>query len=119
VTNTERTRTGWETIDDDQCRRATTVMEMVGRRWSGAILLAIGRGANRFSEIAATIEGLSDRMLALRLKELEQSGLVDRTVEPTVPVSVRYHLSPRGRDLLASLQPIARYANRWEPEPGR
>jgi DNA-binding HxlR family transcriptional regulator len=117
VTNTERTTTGWETVDDEQCRRATTVMELVGRRWSGAILLAMGRGASRFSEVAATVEGLSDRMLALRLKELEHAGLLDRTVEPTVPVTVRYRLSPRGRDLLAALQPLASYAGRWEPDP--
>jgi DNA-binding HxlR family transcriptional regulator len=109
--------TGWETVDDEQCRRATTIVELVGRKWSSGILLAVGRGASRFTEIVATVQGLSDRMLALRLKELEHAGLIDRTVEPTVPVTVRYRLSPRGRDLLASLQPLAQYGQRWEPQP--
>ena len=106
--------TGWETVDDEQCRRATSIVELVGRRWSSGILLALGRGASRFSEIVVTVEGLSDRMLAVRLKELEHAGLIDRIVEPTTPVTVRYRLSPRGSDLLASLQPLQEYGQRWE-----
>ena len=78
-------------------------------------MLAIARGTERFGEIAASVEGLSDRMLSLRLRELEGAGLVDRIVRPTTPVSVLYRLTPRGRDLLSSLQPIAGYAHRWEP----
>jgi DNA-binding HxlR family transcriptional regulator len=53
-------------------------------------------------------------MLALRLRELEQAGLVDRVIVPTMPVSIRYQLTPQGRDLLTSLQPIAGYAHRWK-----
>jgi DNA-binding HxlR family transcriptional regulator len=105
--------TGWEQIDDERCRRATDVLEFVGRRWSGAILLGLARGASRFSELVAVVDGLSDRMLALRLKELEHAGLVDRLVEPTTPVSVRYRLTPRGRDLLAAMQPLQEYGRRW------
>lgn len=105
---------GWETIDDDECRRATGVVELVGRRWSSAILLALARGAGRFGEVLALVDGLSDRMLAVRLKELEHAGLVDRTVEPTTPVTVRYTLTARGRDLMAALQPLVRYGQRWE-----
>lgn len=111
-----RLLTGWETVDDDQCRRATSIVELVGRRWSSGILLALGRGATRFSEIVATVDGLSDRMLSVRLKELEHAGLIDRTVETTMPVSVRYRLSSRGRDLLAALNPLQQYAQRWEPD---
>ena len=117
MADTNRTLTGWETVDDDQCRRATSIVELVGRRWSSGIMLAMSRGATRFSEIVLTVEGLSDRMLAVRLRELEHAGLVDRVVEPTVPVSVRYRLSARGRDLLASLQPLQDYGRRWEPHP--
>lgn len=105
---------GWELINDDECRRATAIVERVGRRWNSAILLALARGATRFSEIIARVDGLSDRMLAARLRELEQTGLVDRIVEPTTPVSVRYRLTERGQELLASLQPLVRYGLRWE-----
>jgi DNA-binding HxlR family transcriptional regulator len=107
-------RDDWELINDDECRRASAIVERVGRRWNSAILLALARGATRFSEIIARVDGLSDRMLAARLKELEQMGLVDRIVEPTTPVSVRYRLTERGRELLASLQPLVRYGLRWE-----
>ena len=115
MTEASRTLTGWETVDDEQCRRATSIVELVGRRWSSGILLALSRGATRFSEIVATVDGLSDRMLSVRLKELEHGGLIDRVVEPTTPVTVRYRLSARGRDLLASLQPLQEYGQRWEP----
>jgi DNA-binding HxlR family transcriptional regulator len=107
----------WELIDDDECRRATAIVERVGRRWNSGILLALARGASRFTEILARVDGLSDRMLAARLKELEQMGLIDRIVEPTTPVSVRYRLTARGRDLLAAIQPLVDYGQRWESTP--
>lgn len=106
--------TGWDLIDDDQCRRATGVVELVGRRWSSAILFALARGASRFGEILGMVIGLSDRLLAVRLKELERAGLVVRIVEPTTPVTVRYRLTARGDELMAALQPLVRYGQRWE-----
>jgi len=117
VTSGQGRASGWELIDDDECRRATAIVERVGRRWNSGILLALARGATRFSEIAASVDGLSDRMLAARLRELEQMGLVDRIVEPTSPVSVRYRLTARGQDLLAALQPLVAYGQRWEQAP--
>lgn len=114
MTIEQETATGWELIDDEECRRASGVVELVGRRWSSAILLALARGATRFGEVLALVVGLSDRMLAVRLKELERAGLVDRIVEPTTPVTVRYRLTARGRDLMASLRPLVRYGQRWE-----
>lgn len=92
------------------------MLEIVGRRWSSAILLAIARGAERFSDVTASVRDLSARMLAVRLRELEHGGLIDRVIIPTMPVSVRYQLTDQGRDLLASLQPIAGYAHRWTPD---
>jgi DNA-binding HxlR family transcriptional regulator len=79
--------------------------------------MAIHLGSNRFSEILNRVDGLSDRMLAQRLKELEASELVSRTVVPTVPVQVRYELTERGTDLMRSLQPLVSWGQRWEPEP--
>jgi len=105
--------TEWQRIDDQQCREAAGVLEIVGKRWSSAILLALARGAERFSDITASVHDLSARMLAVRLRELEQARLVDRVIVPTMPVSIRYRLTPQGRDLLASLQPIAGYSHRW------
>ncbi|NDK30838.1 helix-turn-helix transcriptional regulator [Nesterenkonia sp. Hz 6-5] len=90
-------------------------MEIVGKRWSSGILLALGLGAERFTEIEHRVEGLSGRMLNVRLRELEAAGLLERHVEPTVPVTIRYKLSERGMELLKSMQPMAQYARRWEP----
>ena len=92
----------WEHIDDDQCHLFQASVELIGRRWSSAILLAVARGACRFSEIHASVPGLSDRMLAQRLRELETAGLVRREVTPTMPVQVTYHLTPSGAELMAS-----------------
>ena len=78
MTDSNRTLTGWETVDDEQCRRATSIVELVGRRWSSGIMLALSRGATRFSEIVSTVDGLSDRMASVRLKELEHGGLIER-----------------------------------------
>jgi DNA-binding HxlR family transcriptional regulator len=116
VTDKQAARVSWEQIDDEECRRAADVIEFVGRRWSSGILLAVARGAERFREIAVSVTGLSDRMLALRLKELEREGLLTRIVEPTTPVSIRYRLTPRGRELMALLHPLVTHAQRW-PTP--
>ena len=89
-------------------------MEVVGQRWSPSILLALARGVERFTDITATVAGISARMLTVRLKQLETAQLVERMVFPTTPVSVRYRLTPRGVDLVTALQPIAGYVQRWE-----
>ena len=100
-----------ELIDDDACRRVNGVMELVGQRWASGILLALGRGATRFTQIIAVVDGLSDRMLAKRLKELQHAGLVERTIVPTTPVPVRYTRTGRGRSLLVAMQPLMRWTH--------
>jgi DNA-binding HxlR family transcriptional regulator len=94
-------------IDGAACDGFRPTLEIVGKRWTGAILLAIAMGAHRFGEMLHTVGGLSDRLLSQRLKELEGHGLVIRTVVPTTPVQIRYTLSEPGRNLLALLKPLA------------
>ncbi|MDO9395893.1 MAG: winged helix-turn-helix transcriptional regulator [Herbiconiux sp.] len=106
-------KTSWHHIDDAECRRFQSSVELVGKRWSSGILLAIAQGAHRFSEILAVVTGLSDRLLAQRLKELEASGLLERSVLATTPVQVRYELTPAGSELMASLQPLVTWGRRW------
>ena len=100
-------------VDDELCRRFQTSVELIGKRWSGGILMAIRQGAERFSEIVVTVAGLSDRLLAQRLRELEASDLIERVVVPTTPVQVRYRLTERGIDLMDSLQPLVMWDRRW------
>jgi DNA-binding HxlR family transcriptional regulator len=109
--------TTWSRISDEQCGAFTNAVELVGRRWSGGILLAIARDAHRFSDIRASVIGLSDRMLAQRLRELESAELVERSVLPSTPVQVRYDLTPRGRELMKALQPLVAWAHEWEVQP--
>lgn len=99
-------------IDDDECRLFREAAELAGRKWTAAILLSLARGADRFSEIHASIDGISDRLLAARLRELEAQGLVTRTVVPSTPVQIRYGLTPSGSELITILQPLVHWAKR-------
>jgi len=110
---TDLTVTPLRHINDDECSRFQWAIELIGKRWSSGILLAVWQGASRFSEIVARVDGLSDRMLAQRAKELESSGLLTREVIPTTPVQIRYELTERGEDLLRSLQPMVEWEQRW------
>jgi DNA-binding HxlR family transcriptional regulator len=103
---------GYEQIDDELCRGFQEHLEVVGRRWNSAILLAGMRGATRFSEYRAMIAGISDRLLTQRLKELEAEGFIERSVIPTTPVGIRYELTADGRELMALLQPLTRWNHR-------
>ncbi|NII70528.1 winged helix-turn-helix transcriptional regulator [Microbacterium ulmi] len=96
-------------LDEAACRGFQHAIDLIGRRWSGAIMLAISRGAERFGEILHLVDGLSDRLLSQRLKELEAQGLVVRTIVPTRPAHARYTLSDRGVGLMAAMQPLVRW----------
>ncbi|MER7683043.1 helix-turn-helix domain-containing protein [Streptomyces sp. NPDC096934] len=99
-----------EAIHDNTCPRFESTLELVGRRWTGSVLQAAGRGARRFTEYRGMIEGISDRLLSQRLKELEAAGLIERTVVPTTPVQIRYRLAADGEALVAALMPLARWS---------
>ena len=88
-------------------------VELIGRRWTGAIVRALLGGADRFSDVAAAIPGLSDRLLSERLKELEAEGVVVRTVIPEIPVRIQYHLSQKGRDLATVVDALSTWAHEW------
>ncbi len=88
-------------------------VELVGRRWTGAILRVLMDGPLRFSEIAQAVPELSDRLLSERMKQLEARGIVSRRVLPGPPVRVEYSLSRMGRELQPALSELERWANRW------
>src|SRR5246127_5208278 len=74
-------------------------VELVGRRWTGAILRVLMEGTLRFSEIAQAVPELSDRLLSERMKELERRGMVQRRVISGPPLRVEYSLSEMGHEL--------------------
>ncbi len=88
-------------------------IELIGKRWTGAILRAMLSGATRFSDVTAAVPGLSDRLLSERLKELEAEGIVTRTVIPTTPVKIEYRLTPKGRALNDVIASVSEWAATW------
>ena len=112
-----RTLPNGEPISDDACRQATSIVEIATKRWTGAVLLALGRGATRFSQVESLVVGISARLLSARLRELEQHHLVERVVTPTMPVSVHYYLTPRGRTVLESLNNLAVHDHQGQNQP--
>jgi DNA-binding HxlR family transcriptional regulator len=91
-------------------------VELVGRRWTGAILRVLMERPMRFSEVVQAVPDLSDRLLSERMKELEARGIVQRTVHPGPPVRVEYSLSEMGRELGPALTQIQDWAQRWLAE---
>src|SRR6266571_1376573 len=82
-------------------------VELIGRRWTGAILRAMLVGISRFSDFTEAIPGLSDRMLSERLKELEAEGVVQRCVTPDTPVRIEYRLTDKGRALVSVVEAVS------------
>jgi DNA-binding HxlR family transcriptional regulator len=95
------------------CPMYHEAVELVGRRWTGAILRVLMDGPLRFSEVAQSIPELSDRLLSERMKELEARGLVKRTVISGPPLQVRYELSEMGQELEPALVELQSWARRW------
>jgi DNA-binding HxlR family transcriptional regulator len=96
------------------CPRLHETVELVGKRWSGAIIYVLLQGGTmRFSEIGHAVPQLSDRLLSERLKELEARGIVERRVLDGAPVKVEYELTERGRDLRDALAQLKAWGDRW------
>ncbi len=99
------------------CPRYHRAVELVGRRWTGAIIRVLLSGPVRFNTLRDAIPDLSDKMLAERLRELETEDVVVRRVIPSTPVRVEYELTDKGRALEPIVAGLARWAERWvEPE---
>src|ERR1700693_2840606 len=95
------------------CPRFHRAVELIGRRWTGAIVRVLIGGPQRFNELMSTVPGLSDRLLSERLRELEAEGLVRREVAPGPPVCVTYHLTESGQNLEPVIESLGKWAERW------
>jgi DNA-binding HxlR family transcriptional regulator len=96
------------------CPHFHAAIELIGKRWTGAIVCALTERPLRFGELARAIPGLSDRLLSQRLRELEDEGLVEREVEPGTPVHVTYSLTEKGGDLRPAIDEMRQWARRWK-----
>jgi len=99
------------------CPRYEQAIHLLGKRWTGLLLYALLEGPRRFCELTATVEGLSDRVLSDRLRELELEGVVERVVYPHIPVRVEYQLTEKGHDLAPVVDAIHKWAEKWVTLP--
>ncbi len=95
--------------EHNDCRRMGHILARVGDKWTILLLMRLGERRMRFTELHRAINGISQRMLTVTLRSLEDDGILIRTVYPTIPPRVEYELSDRGRSLKLALSPI----NKW------
>src|SRR6202035_4525632 len=95
------------------CPRYEHAIQILGKRWTGLLLDTLMLGPRRFCELTSIVEGLSDRVLSDRLRELEAEGLVTREVYPQIPVRVEYQLTEKGYALKPVIDAIHTWAEQW------
>ena len=101
------------------CPRFHRAAELVGRKWTGAIVRALLNGITRFNDLAEAVPGLSPRLLTARLRELEAEEIVVREIAADSPLRVRYSLTYKGRALAKVVDAITEWAHDWtEALPG-
>lgn len=102
--------------DERYCGAFHRTIELIGRRWNGAIIDAMMHGAERFGEIRNAVPGLSDRLLSERLRQLECEGLAARVcIGPNA--MPRYELTEKGRALRPAITAVTDWAAVWAPGP--
>ena len=95
------------------CSLYHQAVELVGKRWTGAIVAVLLEGPARFVEIRECVPDLSDRLLSERLKELEGEGIVDRVVLDGTPPKVQYLLTAKGQALEPAVTSLRAWAREW------
>ena len=95
------------------CSAYHAAIELIGKRWTGAILFVLLDGPLRFSEVKVLVPDLSDRLLSERLKELEGEGIVERRASEDVPVRIEYALTEKGRALEPAVRSLKAWARSW------
>ena len=99
----------------EACKAEVETLARIGDKWTVLVVGALSKGPIRYNEIRRRVEGISQRMLTLTLKGLEQDGLVTRTMYPTIPPRVDYELTELGRKLIVPLKALAKWARENRP----
>jgi DNA-binding HxlR family transcriptional regulator len=89
--------------DKARCLAVVEVLSRIGDKWTVMVVGALSQGTLRYTELHRSVDGISQRMLTLTLRGLEEDGLVARTVHPTIPPRVEYALTDLGRTLTRPL----------------
>jgi DNA-binding HxlR family transcriptional regulator len=101
-------------ISNSQCPVCRTA-EIVSGKWTLLVIRDLADGSQRFCELERSLEGISPRTLSLRLRTLEEEGIVQRHTYPEVPPRVEYALTEKGRALVPLIEDMRHYGSRWLP----
>jgi DNA-binding HxlR family transcriptional regulator len=99
-------------VASDTCPVCHTA-ELVGGKWTLLLVRDLAAGRSRFCELERSLAGISPRTLSLRLRALEEDGIVERHTYPEVPPRVEYSLTQKGLDLLPIIDSMRDYGRRW------
>ncbi|MFJ2936025.1 winged helix-turn-helix transcriptional regulator [Streptomyces sp. NPDC087219] len=103
----------WDTREDCEVRQ---ILDRVADKWSLLVIALLDRRVLRFTELKREIDGVSQRMLTVTLRQLERDGLVKRTVHPVVPPRVEYELTPLGGTLHTTIRSLVTWTERHQNE---
>ncbi|MCW4643750.1 winged helix-turn-helix transcriptional regulator [Bacillus safensis] len=101
------------------CPHIQQAFLLLGKRWNGLIIHVLLDGPKRFKDLSDTIPSISQKMLAERLKELKQEGIIERTVLPETPVKVIYSLTEKGNALHDVFHEVSRWAGEYTDSHGK
>ena len=96
-----------------ECCPVTACAEILSGKWTILLIRDLADGRSRFSELERSLEGISPRTLSLRLRALEEQGIVERRTFPEVPPRVEYTLTDKGRALVPIIDDMRRYGREW------
>ncbi len=99
-------------MTNDECPVCRTA-EIVCAKWTILIVRDLAEGRSRFSQMERSLSGISPRTLSLRLRALEEEGIVERTTHPEVPPRVEYALTDKGRALIPIIDSMRHYGRAW------
>jgi DNA-binding HxlR family transcriptional regulator len=103
-------------VETTQACEIRDLLDRLADKWSLLVVELLGRGTRRFTELRREIDGISQRMLTLTVRQLERDGLVQRTVYPVVPPRVEYALTPLGESLLEAIEPLVAWTRAHRDE---
>ncbi|MFE4616121.1 MULTISPECIES: winged helix-turn-helix transcriptional regulator [Streptomyces] len=103
----------WDTREDCEVRQ---ILDRVADKWSLLVIALLDRRVLRFTELKREIDGVSQRMLTVTLRQLERDGLVKRTVHPVVPPRVEYELTPLGGTLHTTIRSLVTWTEQHQNE---
>ncbi len=103
----------WDTREDCEVRQ---ILDRIADKWSLLVIALLDNRSMRFSELRREIDGVSQRMLTLTLRQLERDGIVKRTVHPVVPPRVDYELTPLGSSLHETIQALVTWTESHQTE---